>query len=144
LHANKKAPMKYIVCLVFVYLAFCDVKAQSYYELQYKNYNEITFQYKSIKKLKKIKSIISETKDNKLINSFKKYRRQRIGHAFFARLRDFGLIYGVTNESFKPRINPISLAVGGLGIGGELLFRKRAKKKLEKLVEDYNAKVINQ
>jgi hypothetical protein len=135
--------MKSIASLVFFWITFISANGQSYDEIQFKNYNEIEHQYKSFKKIKDIKAIITAANDAELMNGFKKYRRLRYTHQIFARIRDFGLFYGVINESFRPRINPIPLAIGFGSMGGEILTRKRTKKALEELVDDYNSKILS-
>lgn len=130
--------MKSIAGLVFFWITFISANGQSYDEIQIINYNEIEHQYKSVKKIKDIKAIITAANNAELIKSFKKYRRIRQTHQVFARLRDFGLFYGVINEPFQQQINLIPLAIGFGSMGGEILTRKRTKKALEELVDDYN------
>ncbi len=127
------------IFIFFYLLIICKCALGQYQStLKVNSKGKIFFYDKKVKKTKELKSILAEKNNLELNNMFKKYKNKHLVHSLTSRLRDFGLFYGVTNEEFKPTIQPIPLAIGIGGTAVSLITRKSQNKQLNKLVDYFN------
>lgn len=134
--------MSKVLTICFIMSLTASLKGQYIDEMQYIKNKGVKLKEEFIKKPRHLKPIIEEKNDEELTSLFKKYRRTHFIYQTVARIRDFGMFYGVLDVYVNPRIQPIPLAIGLGGIGGAALLRLPTNNALKELVDQYNDLVL--
>ena len=85
-----------------------------------------------------LKRLVYEQNNQELWQIFRDYQRTKFSRMTIARLRDFGLFFGVMDVAPPYSIQPVPLGVGIVSAGGVLLLRKPTKRRLRSFVDAYN------